>query len=106
MTQGYDLDELVDLLDIRQPMKAGDLLGTRQVPIPLRKALSVVVEDWADNKFRQLCAIIVGTSGYAIRGFDEITRLYEDMRNEASPIGWQEYRRSPNLSARASSTYS
>jgi hypothetical protein len=106
MARGYDFDEMVDLLDIRQPMKAGDLLGNGQVAMTLREALAIVVEDWANNKFRQLCAIIVGASGYAIRGFDEIKRLYEEVRDEQHEANWQDHRRSPIRSAMLSSTYS
>ena len=106
MAHSYDFDEMVDLLDIRQPMKVRDLLGNGHVAMPLRKALAIVIEDWSDNKFRQLCAIIVGTSGYAIRGFDEIKCLYDEVCDRQHDASWQDHRRSPIRSAMISSTYS
>jgi hypothetical protein len=45
--------------------------------LPLRDAITLVVEDWADDKFRQLSAVIVRRSAPAIRSFEEIRHLYE-----------------------------
>lgn len=45
--------------------------------LPLRDAIALVVEDWADDKFRQLSAVIVRRSGPAIRSLEEIRHLYD-----------------------------
>jgi hypothetical protein len=36
-----------------------------------------VIEDWADDKFRQLSAVIQMPSGQSIRSLDDIRHLYE-----------------------------
>lgn len=78
MTAAHDFDELVDLLALRRPFeRATDAkMACKIATLPLREAIALVVEDWADDKFRQLSAVIVRRSGPAIRSLDEIKRLY------------------------------
>ena len=77
MAQVYDFDEIVELLDIRRSLHSEGLIGIGRGTLPLREALSTVVEGWADNKFRQLSAIIVRTSGPSLRTFEEINHAYQ-----------------------------
>ncbi|WP_262297524.1 hypothetical protein [Microvirga sesbaniae] len=79
MTVAHDLDEMVDLLALSRPFERsrGSTMACKVATLPLRDAIAVVVEDWADDKFRQLSAVIVRPSAPAIRSFDEIRRLYE-----------------------------
>ncbi|MBJ6125811.1 hypothetical protein JAO75_10380 [Microvirga sp. BT325] len=81
----YDLDEMVDLLALNRPLHgpAGRGMTGKVATLPLREAVAVVVEEWADDKFRQLSAVIVRPSGPAIRGFEEIRDLYA--KAEAAP---------------------
>jgi hypothetical protein len=81
----YDLDEMVDLLAINRPFEGtvGQAMAGKIATLPLRDAVALVVEDWADDKFRQLSAVIVRHSGSAIRGFEEIRDLYA--KAEAAP---------------------
>lgn len=79
MTAAHDFDEMVDLLALSRPFErsAGMNMACKIATLPLREAIALVVEDWADDKFRQLSAVIVRQSAPAIRSFDEIRRLYE-----------------------------
>jgi hypothetical protein len=81
----YDLDEMVDLLALNRPFEGavGQAVAGKVATLPLREAVALVVEDWADDKFRQLSAVIVTHSGPAIRGFEEIRDLYA--KAEAAP---------------------
>ncbi|WP_312896921.1 hypothetical protein [Microvirga soli] len=85
MIAAYDLDEMVDLLALNRPFEgvAGQAMAGKVATLPLREAVALVVEDWADDKFRQLSAVIVRHSGPAIRGFEEIKDLY--VKAEAAP---------------------
>ncbi|MGO4523489.1 hypothetical protein AB4097_01355 [Microvirga sp. 2MCAF35] len=78
MTAPHDFDEIVDLLALTRPYERsiGMNMACKVATLPLREAVSVVVEDWADDKFRQLSAVIVRPSGPAIRSFEEIRNLY------------------------------
>jgi hypothetical protein len=79
VTAAHDFDEMVDLLALSRPSErsAGMNMACKIATLPLREAIALVVEDWADDKFRQLSAVIVRQSAPAIRSFDEIRRLYE-----------------------------
>jgi hypothetical protein len=79
VTAAHDFDEMVDLLALSRPFErsAGMNMACKIATLPLREAITLVVEDWADDKFRQLSAVIVRQSAPAIRSFDEIRRLYE-----------------------------
>ncbi len=79
MTAAHDFDEMVDLLALSRPFErsAGMAVAHKVATLPLRDAITLVVEDWADDKFRQLSAVIVRRSGPAIRSFEEIRHLYE-----------------------------
>ncbi|MEE1655014.1 hypothetical protein VB618_02310 [Microvirga sp. CF3062] len=85
MIATYDLDEMVDLLAFNRPLEgpAGQTMARKVATLPLREAVALVVEDWADDKFRQLSAVIVRPSGPAIRGFEEIRDLHA--KAEAAP---------------------
>ncbi len=85
MIAPYNLDEMVDLLALNRPFEgpAGQTMTRKVATLPLREAVAVVVEDWADDKFRQLSAVIVRRSGPAIRGFEEIKDLHAKV--EAAP---------------------
>ena len=85
MIASYDLDEMVDLLALARPFEgtAGQKMARKVATLPLRKAVALVVEEWADDKFRQLSAVIVRPSGPAIRGFEEIKDLHA--KAEAAP---------------------
>lgn len=52
-------------------------MASKVATLPLRDAIALVVEDWADDKFRQLSAVIVRPSGATIRSFAEIKDLYD-----------------------------
>ncbi|MEE1611068.1 hypothetical protein [Microvirga sp. CF3016] len=86
MTAAHDFDEMVDLLALSRPFErsAGMNMACKIATLPLREAIALVVEDWADDKFRQLSAVIVRQSAPAIRSFDEIRRLYETA--EMAPV--------------------
>jgi hypothetical protein len=79
VTAAHDFDEMVDLLALSRPFErsAGMNMACKIATLPLREAITLVVEDWADDKFRQLSAVIVRRSAPAIRSFDEIRHLYE-----------------------------
>jgi len=74
----YDLDEMVDLLALNRPFESpvGQTMARKIATLPLREAVALVVEEWADDKFRQLSAVIVRDSGPAIRSFEEIRDLH------------------------------
>jgi hypothetical protein len=78
VTAAHDFDEMVDLLALTRPYErsTGMNMASKVATLPLRDAVTVVVEDWADDKFRQLSAVIVRPSGPAIRSFEEIRHLY------------------------------
>jgi hypothetical protein len=80
VAQIYDFDEIVELLDIRRQLLSEGLVGIGRASMPLRDALATVVEGWADNKFRQLSAIIVRTSGPSLRTFEEINGAYQESK--------------------------
>jgi hypothetical protein len=79
VTAAHDFDEMVDLLALSRPFErsAGMNMACKIATLPLRDAITLVVEDWADDKFRQLSAVIVRRSAPAIRSFEEIRHLYE-----------------------------
>ncbi|WP_404291250.1 hypothetical protein ACD578_04505 [Microvirga sp. RSM25] len=79
MTAAHDFDEMVDLLALSRPFErsAGMNMACKIATLPLRDAVTLVVEDWADDKFRQLSAVILRRSAPAIRSFEEIRHLYE-----------------------------
>ena len=78
MTAAHDFDEMVDLLALSRPVEraGGSAMACKIATLPLRDAVALVVEEWADDKFRQLSAVIVRRSGPAIRSREEIKRLY------------------------------
>ena len=78
MTAAHDFDELVDLLALCRPFEGttDSRMACKIATLPLRDAVALVVEDWADDKFRQLSAVIVRRSGPAIRSLEEIKHLY------------------------------
>jgi hypothetical protein len=75
-----DFDEMVDLLALTRSSDRPTLLASKIATLPLRDALTLVVEDWADDKFRQLSAVITRPSGPAIRSFDDIRALYQQIK--------------------------
>ncbi|WP_262032459.1 hypothetical protein [Microvirga sp. Mcv34] len=77
MNAAHDLEEIVDLFAIGRPMRNAALMPVKVATLPLRKAVTVVIEDWSDDKFRQLSAIIQRQTGPAIRSLDDIRRLYQ-----------------------------
>lgn len=79
MTAAHDFDEVVDLFALSRPFErsAGTGMAHKVATLPLRDAITLVVEDWADDKFRQLSAVIVRQSAPAIRSFEEIRHLYD-----------------------------
>jgi hypothetical protein len=78
VTAAHDFDEMVDLLALSRPVEraGGSAMACKIATLPLRDAVALVVEEWADDKFRQLSAVIVRRSGPAIRSLEEIKRLY------------------------------
>ena len=78
MTAAHDFDEMVDLLALSRPFEraGGSAMACKIATLPLRDAVALVVEEWADDKFRQLSAVIVRRSGPAIRSLEEIKRLH------------------------------
>ncbi|WP_246776602.1 hypothetical protein [Microvirga sp. VF16] len=79
MTTAHDFDEMVDLLALSRPFERsrGMNMACKIATLPLRDAIALVIEDWADDKFRQLSAVIVRQSGPTIRSLEEIRHLYE-----------------------------
>jgi hypothetical protein len=77
VTAAHDFDEMVDLLALSRPFEPSAGMAHKVATLPLREAITVVVEDWADDKFRQLSAVIVRQSAPAIRSFEEIRHLYD-----------------------------
>jgi hypothetical protein len=75
-----DFDEMVDLLALSRSSERPALLARKIATLPLRDAIALVVEDWADDKFRQLSAVIVRSSGPTIRSFDDIRTLYQQLK--------------------------
>lgn len=78
MTAPHDFDEMVDLFALSRPFErsAGTGMTQKVATLPLRNAIILVVEEWSDDKFRQLSAVIVRRSAPAIRSFEEIRHLY------------------------------
>jgi hypothetical protein len=78
VTAAHDFDEMVDLLALSRPVEraGGSAMACKIATLPLRDAVALVVEEWADDKFRQLSAVIVRRSGPAIRSLEEIKRLH------------------------------
>jgi len=68
VTAAHDFDEMVDLLALSRPVEraGGSAMACKIATLPLRDAVALVVEEWADDKFRQLSAVIVRRSGPAI----------------------------------------
>ncbi|WP_262270757.1 MULTISPECIES: hypothetical protein [Microvirga] len=83
MTAAHDLEEIVDLFAIGRPSRNADLLPVKVATLPLKKAVALVIEDWSDDKFRQLSAVIQRRSGPAIRSLDDIRRLYDRATSRA-----------------------
>jgi hypothetical protein len=77
LTAAHDLEEIVDLFAIGRPSRNPDLMPVKIATLPLKKAVALVIEDWSDDKFRQLSAIIHRRSGPAIRSLDDIKHLYD-----------------------------
>ena len=77
LTAAHDLEEIVDLFAIGRPSSNAELLPVKIATLPLKKAVTLVIEDWSDDKFRQLSAVIQRRSGPAIRNLDDIRRLYD-----------------------------
>ncbi|WP_245435501.1 hypothetical protein [Microvirga calopogonii] len=77
MTTAHDLEEMVDLFAIGRPSRNADLMPVKVATLPLKKAVAVVIEDWSDDKFRQLSAVIQRQTGPAIRSLDDIRHLYD-----------------------------
>jgi len=77
----YDFNEIVELLDIRLRIESGELDRFKRATMPLREAVTTVIEDWQNDKFRQLSAVIVRGSGTPIRNLQEIKHLYEEVRH-------------------------
>jgi hypothetical protein len=78
VTPDCNLDEMVDLLALNRSFEGptGMTMASKVATLPLRDAVTLVMEDWADDKFRQLSAVIVRHEGPAIRSFEEIRDLY------------------------------
>ena len=78
MTTACDFNEMVDLLALNRPLERskGMKMACKVATLPLREAIALVVEDWADDKFRQLSAVIVRRSGQSIRSLEEIKALH------------------------------
>jgi len=77
LTAAHDLEEIVDLFVIGRPSTNAELMPLKVATLSLKKAVVLVIEDWADDKFKQLSAIIQRRSGPAIRSLDEIKQLYD-----------------------------
>lgn len=86
-TAAHDFDEMVDLHALTRTSGKPVRITSKIATLPLRDAISVVVEDWADDKFRQLSAVIVRRSAPAIRTLDEIKHLYAQA--DVAPSSWQ-----------------
>jgi len=76
----YDLNEIVELVDIRLQIQSREFGGFKRATMPLREAVTTVIEGWQNDKFRQLSAVIVRGSGTPIRTLQEIKHLYEEVR--------------------------
>lgn len=77
LTAAHDLEEIVDLFAIGRPSRNAELMPVKIATLPLKKAVTLVIEDWSDDKFRQLSAVIQRRSGPAIRSLDDIKHLYD-----------------------------
>ena len=77
MTAAHDLEEIVDLFVIGRPSTNAELMPVKVATLSPKKAVALVIEDWADDKFKQLSAIIQRRSGPAIRSLDDIKHLYD-----------------------------
>ena len=77
LTAAHDLEEIVDLFAIGRSSLNADLMPVKIATLPLKKAVAVVIEEWSDDKFRQLSAVIQRRSGPAIRSLDDIRHLYD-----------------------------
>ncbi len=80
LTAAHDLEEIVDLFAIGRPSRSADLLPVKIATLPLKKAVALVIEDWSDDKFRQLSAVIQRRTGPAIRSLEDIKNLYDSAR--------------------------
>jgi hypothetical protein len=78
LTAAHDLEEIVDLFAIGRPSRNAELMPVKIATLPLKKAVALVIEDWSDDKFRQLSAVIQRQSGPAIRSLDDIRHLYHN----------------------------
>jgi hypothetical protein len=85
VTTAPDFDEMVDLLALSRSSQKPALLASKVATLPLRDAIALVMEDWADDKFRQLSAVIVRPSGPTIRSFDDIRALYQQSKAASAP---------------------
>ncbi|MEE1611001.1 hypothetical protein [Microvirga sp. CF3016] len=77
MTAAHDLEEIVDLFAIGRPARSAGLMPVKIATLPLKKAVALVIEDWSDDKFRQLSAVIQRRTGPAIRSLEDIKHLYD-----------------------------
>jgi len=89
LNAAHDLEEIVDLFAIRRPLRNADFMPVKVATLPLKKAVAMVIEDWSDDKFRQLSAVIQRQAGPAIRSLDDIRHLYDRTR---AGIGGREWR--------------
>ncbi|WP_246388821.1 hypothetical protein [Microvirga mediterraneensis] len=87
MNAAHDLEEIVDLFAIGRPMRNAGLMPVKVATLPLRKAVAVVIEEWSDDKFRQLSAVIQRQTGPAIRSLDDIRHLYDCAVSDAACRG-------------------
>jgi hypothetical protein len=71
------MNEIVDLFAISRSSRSSEFMTEKIATLPLREAVALVIEDWADDKFRQLSAVIQMPSGQSIRSLDDIRHLYE-----------------------------
>lgn len=77
LTGPYDLEEIVDLFALGRTSRSSELVPVKIATLPLREAVVVVIEEWADDKFKQLSAVIHMHSGPTIRSLDDIRQIYE-----------------------------
>jgi len=77
LTTAHDLDEIVDLFAISRSSTRSQSMTEKVATLPLKEAVVLVIEEWADDKFRQLSAITHRRSGEIIRSLEEIRDLYD-----------------------------
>ena len=77
LTTAHDLDEIVDLFAISRSATRSQSVTEKVATLPLREAVALVIEEWADDKFRQLSAMIQRRSGEIIRSLEDIKDLYD-----------------------------